>query len=67
MIKKVTREFEWYARDAGMAKEDTKVHLVLVLDQDTLTRLDAYVNVRGGDKMAHLETIQDRLCRVPYV
>ena len=40
-----------------MGEEDTKVHLVLVLNQDTLTCLDAYITMRGGDKMAHLETI----------
>ena len=50
-----------------MAKEDAKVHLLSVLNQDTLARLDAYVTMRGGDKMAHQETIQDRLCRIPYV
>ena len=50
-----------------MAKEYTKVHLVLALNQDTLTRLDTYVTMHGGDKMAHLETIQDRLHQVPYI
>ena len=50
-----------------MAEEDAKVHLVSALNQDTLTRLDAYVTMRGGDKMARLETVQDRLRRVPYV
>ena len=45
-----------------MAKEDTKAHLVLALNQDTLTRLDTYITMRGGDKMAHLETIQGQLC-----
>ena len=51
----------------GIAKEDAKVYLVLALKQDTPTRLDAYITMRGGDKMARLETIQDRLCRVLYV
>ena len=50
-----------------MAEEDAKVHLVSTLIQDTLARLDAYVTMRGGDKMARLETVQDRLRRVPYV
>ena len=50
-----------------MAKEDTKVHLVSVLNQDTLARLDAYVTMRGGDEMACLKTIQDLLCHVPYI
>ena len=65
--REFTREFERRARDAGMAKEDAKVHLVSALNQDTLTRLDAYVTMRGGDEMARLETVQDRLRRVPYV
>ena len=65
--REFAREFEWHARDAGMAEEDAKVHLVSALNQDTLARLDAYVTMRGGDKMARLETIQDRLRHVPYV
>ena len=65
--REFAREFERRARDAGMAKEDAKVNLVSVLNQDTLTRLDAYVTISGGDKMACLETIQDRLRHVPYV
>ena len=50
-----------------MAKEDTKVHLVSALNQDTLTCLDVYITMRGGDEMAHLEIIQDRLYQVPYI
>ena len=50
-----------------MAEEDTKAHLVLALTQDTLTHLDAYVTMHGGDKMAHLETIQDQLHSIPYI
>ena len=65
--REFAREFERRARDAGMAKEDAKVHLVSALNQDTLARLDAYVTMRGGDEMAHLETVQDRLRRIPYV
>ena len=65
--REFAREFEQHARDMGMAEEDTKVHLVLALNQDTLARLDAYVTMREGDEMAHLETVQDRLCRIPYV
>ena len=60
-------EFEWHAQDAGMAKEGAKVHLVSALNQDTLACLDAYVTMRGGDKMAHLETIQNWLRHVPYI
>ena len=55
-----TREFTWefkrHAQDVGMAKEDAKVHLVSVLNQVTLTHLDAYVTMHGGNKMACLET-----------
>ena len=60
-------EFERRARDAGMAEEDTKVHLVSALNQDTHARLDTYVTMRGGDEMARRETVQDRLRRVPYL
>ena len=65
--REFTREFERCAQDAGMAKEDAKVHLVSALNQDTLTHLDAYVTMCGGDEMAYLETIQDWLYRVPYI
>ena len=65
--REFAREFERCARDVGMAKEDAKVHLVSALNQDTLARLDAYVTMRGGDEMARLETVQDRLRRVPYI
>ena len=27
----LARKFEWHTRDAGMAEEDAKVHLVLAL------------------------------------
>ena len=65
--REFAQEFERHARDVGMAEEDAKVHLVSVLNQDTLARLDAYITMRGGDEMAHLETIQDRLRHIPYV
>ena len=39
----------------GIDKQDTKVHLVLLLNQNTLSYLDAFVTMWGGDKMAHLE------------
>ena len=65
--REFAREFERHARDVGMAEEDAKVHLVLALNQDTLARLDAYITMRGGDEMARLETVQDRLRRVPYI
>ena len=50
-----------------MAEEDAKVHLVLALNQDTLTYLDTYVTMHGGDKLARLETIQDQLRHITYV
>ena len=58
------REFQQWARDAGMAKENINVCLVLVLNQDILGCLNVYINMRGGDEMAHLENVQNRLCRV---
>ena len=54
-------------RDMGMAKEVTKVHLVLVLNQGTLSHLDLYIIMRGINEIAHLGTIQDKLHHVPYV
>ena len=65
--REFAREFERHARDVGMAEEDAKVHLVSALNQDTLAHLNTYITMRGGDKMARLETIQDRLRRVPYI
>ena len=54
-----------HTQDMGMAKEDTKVHLVLALNQNTLTHLDAYITMRGSDKMACLENVQEKLCLGP--
>ena len=51
----------------GMAKEDAKVYLVFAFNQDTLACLDAYITMRGGNEMARLETVQDRLHRIPYI
>ena len=67
VAREFAREFERHAQDAGIAKEDTKVHLVSALNQDTLAHLDAYVTMHGGDEMAHLETVQDRLSCVSYI
>ena len=47
--------------------EDMKVHLVFVPKQDTLGHLDAYITMHGGDEMACLETLQDRLHHTPYI
>ena len=65
--REFAREFERRTRDVGMAKEDAKVHLVSALNQDTLAHLDAYITTHGGDEMAHLETVQNRLRHVPYI
>ena len=50
-----------------MAEEDAKVHLVSALNQGTLACLDAYITMRGGDKIACLETVQDWLRHIPYI
>ena len=67
VTREFAQEFERCAQDVGMAEEDAKVHLVSALNQDTLTHLDTYVTMRGGDEMACLETIQDQLRHIPYV
>ena len=61
VTREFAREFEQCTRDVGMAEEDAKVHLFAALNQDTLTHLDAYITMRGGDEMARLETIKDQL------
>ena len=66
-IREFTWEFKRHAQDLGITKQNTKVHLVLALNQDTLTHLDAYVTMHSSDEMVHLETIQDRLHWVLYV
>ena len=66
-MRNFAQEFEWHAQDAGMTEEDTKVHLVSVLNQDTLSYLDTYTTMQGGIEMAHLKTVQDGLCQVLYV
>ena len=60
------REFERRARDAEMDDEASKVHLVAALHEDTLQNLDAYVTLLGGEEMARLETMPDRLRRITY-
>ena len=60
------REFERRARDAEMGAEASKVHLVAALNEDTLRNLDAYVTLQGGEEMARLETMPDRLRRITY-
>ena len=51
--REFAQEFKQHTQDVGMAEEETKVHLISVLDQDTLTHLDAYISMSGGDEMAH--------------
>ena len=60
------REFESRARDAEMGAEVSKVHLIVALSEDTLRNLDAYVTLQGGEEMARLETMPDRLRRITY-
>ena len=60
------REFKRQARDAEMGAEASKVHLVTALNEDTLWNLDAYVTLQGGEEMARLETMPDRLRRITY-
>ena len=50
-----------------MAEENAKGHLVSMLKQDTLSYLDAYVTMQGSEKIAHLDTIQDRLRYLLYI
>ena len=49
-----------------MGAEASKVHLVVALKEDTLWNLDAYVTLQGGEEMARLETMPDRLHRITY-
>ena len=65
--REFAQEFKQCTRDMRMAMEDAEVHLVPALNQATLSCLDAYVTMCGGDNMAHLETIQDRFHQVPYI
>ena len=60
-------KFEHKAHDAEMGVEASKVHLVVALNEDTLCNLDAYVTLHGGEEMAHLETMPNRLRHITYV
>ena len=59
-------KFEARARDAEMGAEASKVHLVAALNEDTLRNLDTYLTLQGGEEMAHLETMPDRLHCITY-
>ena len=50
-----------------MTEENTKIHLVSVLNQDTLIHLDASITMHGDDEMAHIETVQYILHCIPYI
>ena len=49
-----------------MGAEASKVHLVAALNEDTLRNLDAYITLQGGEKMARMETMLDRLHCITY-
>ena len=57
----VTREFECQAHDTEMGAEASNVHLVAALNEDTIGILDANLTLQGGEEMAHLEIMPDRL------
>ena len=59
-------EFERHACTTEMGVEVSKVHLVTALNEDTLRNQDAYVTLQGGEEMARLETMPDRLHRITY-
>ena len=50
-----------------MGLEASKVHLVAALNEDTLRNLDAYFILQGGEEMARLETMPDRLHCITYM
>ena len=60
------RDWERRVLDAEMPAAQAKVLLVSALNKETISRLDAFIAVKGGDEMAKLDSIQDRLRRVPY-
>ena len=49
-----------------MGAEASKVHLIAALNKDTLRNLDTYVTLQGGEEMARLKTMPDRLRRITY-
>ena len=60
------RNFEQRACNVEMGAEASKVHLVVALNEYNLQNLDAYVTLQGGEEMAHLETMSDRLRCIMY-
>ena len=65
--RKCAQEFKQCAQDMDIDKKNKKVYLILPLNYYTLSHLDVYATMRGGDKMTHLETIQDRLYCILYI
>ena len=59
-------ELEHLACNVEMGVEASKVYLVVALNEDTLLNLDTYVTLQGGEEMARLETMPDRLRRITY-
>ena len=64
--QKITQDWEQWVLDAEMPAAQAKVLLVSALNKETISRLDAFIAVKGGDEMAKLDLIQDRLRHVPY-
>ena len=60
VIREFTQKFKDHSQAISMAEENVKVNLVLALNQDTLSHLDAYVTMCSSNKIAHLETIQEK-------
>ena len=70
-VSTTTREFTWefkqHAQDLGVGKNDAKVYFISALNQDTLSCLNMYVTMGGGNEKAYLESVQDGLHCVPYI
>ena len=49
-----------------MGAEAFKVYLVVALNEDPLRNLNAYGTLQGGEEMARLETMPNRLHRITY-
>ena len=59
-------EFEQRAKDCQMPEVTAKVALVIGLNNDTLTRLNAYITTMAGLDLVGLETAQARLGKIYY-
>ena len=47
-----------------MSEKDAKVYLISAL---TLSYLGIYITMRGGNEMAHVENVQNRLHHILYI